>query len=308
MSRMISFRCPHCHLETNVDAAYAGQTGPCAGCGRPVTIPLAAEANEPPATRRRPAGKRRLPTWFALVLLASLVGLTTWIGSMVVRPIWQRARVVSKEKRCHSNMRSILDALNAYHSVHGRYPPAYTVDAAGKPMHSWRVLILPYLGPESALLYERLDLISPLDSPSNSRYHALIPAEYSCPMDRPFAPGDTSYCVVSGPGFAFNGAQSTQMSDITDPPNSTVLVFEVGDSGINWMQPADLSPEELLSGIQPALQHCCGSRHRSNDCTAGLANGNVATLPDTTPPDELRSLATIAGSETTPVPTQSRPQ
>jgi Protein of unknown function (DUF1559) len=32
-----------------------------------------------------------------------------------------------------------------YHDTYGRFPPAYIADHDGRPMHSWRVLILPLL-------------------------------------------------------------------------------------------------------------------------------------------------------------------
>ena len=38
-----------------------------------------------------------------------------------------------------------------YESVYHTLPPAYLTDAEGKPMHSWRVLILPYLEQKGAL-------------------------------------------------------------------------------------------------------------------------------------------------------------
>ena len=47
----ILFTCPHCGTQTNVDDQYAGQSGPCASCGRTITIPLSggmAPAYAPP--------------------------------------------------------------------------------------------------------------------------------------------------------------------------------------------------------------------------------------------------------------------
>ncbi len=35
----IEFTCTHCGRLSNVSEQYVGQTGPCAGCGRPITIP-----------------------------------------------------------------------------------------------------------------------------------------------------------------------------------------------------------------------------------------------------------------------------
>ena len=35
----IQFTCPHCGVETNVDEQFAGHSGECAKCGKPITIP-----------------------------------------------------------------------------------------------------------------------------------------------------------------------------------------------------------------------------------------------------------------------------
>jgi len=45
----ISFQCPHCGVQSQVDAQYAGQTGPCRQCGQSVTIPNPAAASQPVA-------------------------------------------------------------------------------------------------------------------------------------------------------------------------------------------------------------------------------------------------------------------
>jgi hypothetical protein len=36
-------------------------------------------------------------------------------------------------------------AVANYHETYGSYPPAYVADRDGRPMHTWRVLILPFL-------------------------------------------------------------------------------------------------------------------------------------------------------------------
>ena len=43
------------------------------------------------------------------------------------------------------HMISIIVALHNYHDEHGSFPPAYVSDESGRPLYSWRVLILPYL-------------------------------------------------------------------------------------------------------------------------------------------------------------------
>ena len=44
-----------------------------------------------------------------------------------------------------NNLYQITLALESYHQTNGRFPPAYIADKNGKPMYSWRVLILPFL-------------------------------------------------------------------------------------------------------------------------------------------------------------------
>src|SRR6478672_5330638 len=45
---------------------------------------------------------------------------------------------------CSNHLKQIGIALQNYHDVYGSFPPAYVADANGRPMHSWRVLILPF--------------------------------------------------------------------------------------------------------------------------------------------------------------------
>ena len=55
--------------------------------------------------------------------------------------------------QCKLNLKQIAIALHNYHETHGSFPPAVTYDANGRPAHSWRVLILPFL--ENADLYKQ---------------------------------------------------------------------------------------------------------------------------------------------------------
>ena len=51
-----------------------------------------------------------------------------------------------------NGLQQIKLALENYRQANGCYPPQYLADKFGRPMHSWRVLIWPYLaGDESCL-------------------------------------------------------------------------------------------------------------------------------------------------------------
>src|SRR5687767_14136115 len=55
------------------------------------------------------------------------------------------SRPPSKRTQCKNNLKQIALALHNYHDVYGSFPPAYIADKDGRPMHSWRVLLLPYI-------------------------------------------------------------------------------------------------------------------------------------------------------------------
>ena len=58
--------------------------------------------------------------------------------------------VVDAQRRAilHDNLKQLAFAMHAYHDKHRTRPPHAVFDKAGRPLLSWRVLILPYLGQE----------------------------------------------------------------------------------------------------------------------------------------------------------------
>ena len=50
---------------------------------------------------------------------------------------------------CTTNLRCLALAMRLYEKEHGTLPPACTLDSEGRPLQSWRVLLLPYLGEEA---------------------------------------------------------------------------------------------------------------------------------------------------------------
>lgn len=63
-------------------------------------------------------------------------------------------------------------AVANYRSTFGGYPPAYIADCDGRPMHSWRVLILPFL--EQQNLYAAYHFDEPWDGPNNRKLAGRI--------------------------------------------------------------------------------------------------------------------------------------
>ncbi len=116
----------------------------------------------------------------------------------------QASREADRRSNCLDNLHRIMLARLLYQHDHGTLPPAYTVNATGKPLHSWRVLLLPYLGRQE--LYGKLRLDEPWDSEHNRQFQDAAPVLYQCPSAM-LKPGQTTYSVVLGERTAFRGGQ-----------------------------------------------------------------------------------------------------
>src|SRR5690606_17767117 len=151
----IEFKCPHCGHQTLVADQYACQSGPGAACGQTITVPAAAVAAPAPTPPPRGSGSG----WSLAVVLivGAVVGLLFCGGILValLLPAVQSARETARRVQCANNLKQIGLAMHNYMDVNGAFPPAYLADSDGKPMHSWRVLILPYM--EHRSLYDRYD-------------------------------------------------------------------------------------------------------------------------------------------------------
>jgi Protein of unknown function (DUF1559) len=144
-------------------------------------------------------------------------------------------------------MKQIALALHNYAEDHdGRFPPAALNDGGGRPLHSWRVLILPYL--EQDALYKEFRLDEPWDSPHNAALLPRMPKVYSVPDRLPVGVGagmsDTFIQVFVGPGTAFEGPRglSPLRGDFPDGLSNTVLLVEAREA-VPWTEPADLAYE-----------------------------------------------------------------
>lgn len=244
-------------------------------------------AAEPPSVSR---ARRHLYVELGL-LLAVGVGLLLWPA--VPRPHGQSLR-----GRCHSHLRYIGLALNHYHEMHGAYPPAFVADENGRPMHSWRVLLLDYL--EYTRLYDQYNFDEPWDSPNNLKVAAETPRVYQCPNAAALPAGHTNYLAITGPGCVFDGEKRTRWNEITDGAAETLLVVESTDTSVLWTQPIDLDARPMTYLINNGPEEV-GSGH-TGGANVVLCDGHVVFLPNDTSPMTVKAMTTIAGGERVKVP------
>ena len=88
----------------------------------------------------------------------------------------------TKRIACNNNLRQISLALYNYEKADGCPLSAYIAGKNGRPMHSWRVLILPYLGDDT--LFKRYNLNEPWDGPNNKKLLDSMPGFFACPATR----------------------------------------------------------------------------------------------------------------------------
>ena len=121
-----------------------------------------------------------------------------------------RLELYRQQRECMAHLQDILYAMQRYSVDHnGLLPPAFTVDKKGQPLHSWRVLLLPYLGQKE--LYQKIKLDEPWDRVHNRQFHLVDIPVYRCPCLEPevdrtdwfmqsdirvLSPGETSWSVI----------------------------------------------------------------------------------------------------------------
>jgi len=206
--------------------------------------------------------------------------------------------------RCINNLKSIAIAMKYYHDDFGCLPPALIPDEKGRPKHSWRLLILPYLEKtgvadrgELKHLYESYDFSEPWDGLNNRKLVHRMPLVYDCRNDPGRRVSTTWYLVIIGEHSAFPGSRLVKLDDIRDEKSSTILGVETRNSGINWMEPKDYPIEELRFGPREALERQIGGNHLGG-AYARFADRSVRFLTESEFGSEnLKSLATIDGRE-----------
>ena len=159
--------------------------------------------------------------------------------------------------RCMNNMRQCMLAMLNYKSAHQHFLPAWTEDDQGKPMHSWRVLILPFI--EEQNLYDQYRLDEPWDSPHNARLANRMPPVYQCPS-APDSTTQTTYKLISDHEAFFDGNTKRSLKDAFDGPESTVVLIEDSENPVNWMEPDGISIEEAVAVLLNADGCHCGRK------------------------------------------------
>ena len=204
---------------------------------------------------------------------------------------------------CLGNLKQIATALLDYRKANGCFPPAYIADKNGKPMHSWRVLILPYL---NSNLYKTYDFSEPWDGPHNKKLLIMRPGLYDCPSeyyDYPASASQTNYVAIVGPNAAWPGETSrkTSLVDSAGNESNTIMLVEVSNSDIAWTEPRDLSIDAWRTAEGKGHTLAPSSNHNSQsgffityDPCVVMADGRLRYLrPTSLSAENLRKILQV---------------
>ena len=225
--------------------------------------------------------------WF---ILSSVLAAVCAGGVLLGRRVLQESR----DAQAIACLAHIGAALQSYHEVYGSFPPAYLADKNGKPMHSWRVLLLPYLGYDE--LYERYDFSEPWDGPKNRALADEVCDIYGSARDLHGGGTLTRFLAVVGPGTAWPGERSVRREDFADGLSQTILLLDCVESDVKWTEPRDLTYSDALA-CEDTGDTLRITRVRPQGIHFLDAAGAIRTLPKGLSRDVLKGLLTINGRD-----------
>ena len=204
----------------------------------------------------------------------------------LIIPAGSSARVAARRMQCSNNLKQIGLAFHNYHSAYGSLPPAYTVDADGNRLHSWRTLILPFI--DQSVPYQQLDLTKPWDDPANAILQQMEVPIFRCPSSK-VAVGMTTYQIIDDPSSPFPGNTPSKFSDIRDGLSNTMFVIETDEQdAVHWAEPKDQSRLSYLAAVKAS---------HSGGRNAVMGDGAVHFLSDNMDQKVASDIVTRSGSE-----------
>jgi hypothetical protein len=201
-----------------------------------------------------------------------------------------RMRESAGRTQSMNNLKQIGLAMHNYLDANGRFPAAAITDKAGKPLLSWRVMILPYI--EQDQLYKQFKLDEPWDSEHNKKLLDKRPEIFANPRNEKFPASWTTYLVPTGASTMFRDTTGLKINQISDGTVYTIMAFDAPETaGVPWTKPDDWA-------YDPMAKNPLDTLFTNNDDTLVLtADGGVKSLSPKTKPETLKAFLTADGGE-----------
>jgi prepilin-type N-terminal cleavage/methylation domain-containing protein/prepilin-type processing-associated H-X9-DG protein len=236
---------------------------------------------------RRLRRRRAAFTLVEFLVVVAVIGLVI----ALLLPSVRTSREAARRNQCLNNTKQISLGLLNYNSAKNEFPPAYTTDTDGKPLHSWRTLLIPFL--------ETIDLRLPTgnldkrwDDPANSK---LLNAGWPFPQCPSVADlgNRTTYLAIVTPTSFIQPTLPRKLADVKDGQAGTIVFMDANEKhAVPWMAPVDADESLALGICDPEWpgQH-------GNLTTVSFADGHGKSIFAGISPDVMRAIISIAGNE-----------
>lgn len=179
-------------------------------------------------------------------------------------------------------IRQLVAAMLAYRNENGHLPPA-AITKGDRPLLSWRVKLLPYLGAENAKLYRDFDLEESWDGPQNRKLLSRMPGVFALQGQHGSSEGKTFFQVFVGPDAPFD------WKDLKTPRGARrgrILIAEARKP-VPWTKPEDMEFSPQAPAPRPGYD--------SERFLAAMEDGQVILVPANIPEQSLRAMITGIG-------------
>jgi hypothetical protein len=211
-------------------------------------------------------------------------------AALAVDDLGIRVREAQERVGSANNLRQLTIAMHNYANRNGsRFPPHALYSSAGKPLLSWRVLLLPYLDQDD--LYKQFHLDEPWDSEHNKKLLVKMPKVFAAPWAPPGAT-DTPYVGLVGKSAFFDGKQGLRLpADFPDGTSNTIMLVEA-PTAVPWTKPEDVPFDPDPAKPLPKL-----GGHFRQGFNVGMCDGSVHFISKAISDQTLRAAITRDGGE-----------
>ncbi len=287
--------CQGCARTLRVARSFAGRKARCPNCGAIYVVPEPGNiVHLPEQTGNRkhlgeqlplsdgitlgpvmtipsPPRTRRTMITLAIALVAALAIYATWTSI-------DKCRREAIQMSAIGHLGWMTLALENYEWDHGSLPPLYLRGDDGRPLRSWRTLLLPTL--ECEAQFEEIDLSQPWNSPSNRRAAEGFP-EYCQDLYHQYAHqqtyGRTHLVALVGTGSIWDQETGIPRGQLKEHPNAVVLI-SLPHSDVAVWEPRDITENELLARVKDGQEVLFVTAGRSYGLV-GFNNGRLTFEP-----------------------------
>ncbi len=201
----------------------------------------------------------------------------------------QKVREAAARIQSANNLKQLALAMYNYESANNHFPANAIYDKDGKPLLSWRVMILPYV--DQQVLYNQFKLDEPWDSEHNKKLLEQMPKVFAAPAqsEESLKKHETVYQGFVGAGAFFDGKKGVAVADITDGTSQTIMLVEASKP-VPWTKPDDVPFDagKLLPKVGGLFPHLF---------QVGMCDGSVRGVSTSVKEETLRAAITRNGGE-----------